>query len=98
MDDILQSKIKSPTLLLLIEKINAAFLKTSLLLNKDQLDASNEATDQKYKKIIKDIIDPTPGLFIDNKLNANDQIFKNTLGNVFNFLPQVQQQLNDTVF
>ena len=39
-----------------------------MLLNKDQLDASNEATDQKNKKIIKDIIDPTPGLFIDDKL------------------------------
>ena len=35
-------------------------------------------------KIIKDIIDPTPGIFIDNKLNASDQIFKNTAENVFN--------------
>ena len=62
-----------------------------MLLNKDQLDASNEAADQKNKKII-DIIDPTPLLFIDNKLNANDQISKNTTDNVFNLLPQVKQQ------
>ena len=48
--------------------------------------------------MIKDIIDPTPGLFIDDKLNANDQIFKNTADNVFNLPPQVQQPLNDTVF
>ena len=61
------------------------------------MDASNEAVDKKKKKIIKDIIDPTPELFIDNKLNANDQIFKNTT-DVFNLPPQVQQQLNDTVF
>ena len=73
------------------EKINAEFLKTSLLLNKDQLDASNEAAHQKNQKII-DIIDPTPLLFIDNKLNANDQISKNTRDNVFNLLPQVKQQ------
>ena len=69
-----------------------------MLLNKDQLDASNEATDQKNKKIIKDIIDPTPGLFIDNKLNANDQILKTTTDNVSSLSPQVQQQLNNTVF
>ena len=112
MDDILQNKIKPPTPLppysppkLLTaneinmerERINAEFLKTSLLLNKDQLGASNEAADQQNKKIIKDIIDRTPGFFIDDKLNINDQIFKNRT-DAFNFLPQVQQQLNDTVF
>ena len=113
MDNVLQNNIKPPTPpppynpppLLTTNKIkteskriNAEFLETSLLLNKDQLDALNEAADQKNKKIIKDIIDPTPGLFIDNKLNANDHIFKNTTDNVFNLPPQVQQQLNDTVF
>ena len=70
MNDMLQSKIKPPTPphpyspppLLTIneiktekERINAEFLQTSLLLNKDQLDASNEADDQKNKKRIKDI-------------------------------------------
>ena len=68
-----------------------------MLLNKDQLDALNEAADQKNKKIIKDIIDPTPGLFTDDKLNANDQIFENTT-DIFNLPPQVKQQRNDTVF
>ena len=66
-----------------------------MLLNKDQFDDLNEAADQ---KTIKDIIDPTPALFIDNKLNANDQIFENTTDNVFNLPPQVQQQINDTTF
>ena len=69
-----------------------------MVLNKPQLDALNEAANQKNKKIIKDIIDPTPGIFIDNKLNANDQILKNTTDNFLNLLPEVQQQLNDTVF
>ena len=31
-------------------------------------------------------------------MNANDQIFKNTTDKFFNLLPQVQQQLNYTVF
>ena len=80
------------------ERINAEFLKTLLPLNKDQLDASNESADKKNKKIVKDIIDLTPGPFIDDKLNANDQIFKSMTDNVFNLLPQVQQQLDDAVF
>ena len=62
-----------------------------MLLNKDQLDASNEAAQQKNQKIV-DIIDPTPLRFIDNKLNANEQISKNTTDNVFNLLPQAKQQ------
>ena len=33
---------------------------------KDELDIANKSADQKNKKIIKDIIDPTPGLFIDD--------------------------------
>ena len=44
------------------------------------------------------MIDPTPGLFIDDKLKANEQNFQNTTDNVFNLPPQVQEQLNDTVF
>ena len=79
MDDILQNKIKPPTptppyspptlltaneIKMERERINAEFLKTSLLLNKDQLGALNEAADQQNKKIIKDIIDPTPGFLL----------------------------------
>ena len=79
MNKILQNKIKPPTppppyspptaneIKTERERINAEFLKTSLLLHKDQLDASNEPADQTNKKIIKDIIDPTPGFFIDDK-------------------------------
>ena len=40
-------------------------------MSKDELDAVNESADQKIKKIIRDIIDPMPGLFIDGKLNPN---------------------------
>ena len=79
MNKILQNKIKPPTppppyspptaneIKTERERINAEFLKTSLLLHKDQLDASNEPADQTNKKIIKDIIDPTPGFSIDDK-------------------------------
>ena len=53
---------------------------------------------KKNKKVIKDIIDPTPGLFIDDKSNPNEQNLQNTTDNAFNLPSQVQQQLNETVF
>ena len=44
------------------------------------------------------MIDPMPGLFTDDKLNPNEQNLQNTTDNAFNLPPQVQQQLNETVF
>ena len=67
-------------------------------MSKDEFYAANESADQKNKEIIRDIIDPTPGLFIDGKLNPNEQNLKNATDKVFNLLTQVQQQLNETVF
>ena len=67
-------------------------------MSKDEIDAANKFSDEKNKKIVKDIIDPTPGLFINNQLNPNGQNLQNTTDNVFNLSPQVQQQLNETVF
>ena len=67
-------------------------------MSKDELDAANEFADQKNKKIIRDIIVPMPGLFVDDKLNPNEQNLQNATDNVFNLPPQVQQQLNETVF
>ena len=59
-------------------------------MSKDELDAENEFADQKKK-----VIDPIPGLFIDDQLNPNEQ---NPQNNVFDLPPHVQQQLNETVF
>ena len=66
-------------------------------MSKDELDAVNESADQKNKKIIRDITDPTPGLFIDDKLNLNGQNLQNATDNVFDLPSQVKQQLNETV-
>ena len=113
MKDILKNKEKHqcclppyvpPPLLTEIEieiernKTKEDFIKKSLLMSKDELDAANESADQKTKKLIKYIIDQTPGLFIDKKLNPKEQNLRNTTDNVFNLPPQVQQQLNETVF
>ena len=52
---------------------------------------------KKIKIIIRDIIDPTPGLFIYDKLNPNEQNLQNTADKIFNLPAQIQQQLNETV-
>ena len=59
------------------DKANDDFIKIFLQMSKDELDALNESADQKNKKIRRDIIDPTPGLFIDDKLNPNEQNLQN---------------------
>ena len=52
----------------------------------------------KIKKIIKDVIDPNPGLFIHDQVKPNEQNFQNTLDNVFNLPSQIQQQLDNSIF
>ena len=53
------------------------YLKTAITINKTDLDAAIENTDKKNKnknkKIVSDIIDPMPGLFVDDKLNLENQ-------------------------
>ena len=79
-------------------KANEEFIKTSSRMSKDELDAANESSDQKTKKRIKDITDPTSGLFIDDQLKPNEQNFQNTTDKIFNLPPQVQEHFNNTVF
>ena len=57
-------------------KINVDVIKTSLQMSTDERDAANEFADQKNKKIINDIIDPNPVLFINDQLKRNEQNFK----------------------
>ena len=50
------------------------YLKTSITINKTDLGAAIENADEKNEKIISDLINPTPGLFVDDQLNLEDQI------------------------
>ena len=49
------------------------YLKTAITTNKTDLDAAVENADDKNKKIVRDIIDPAPGIFVDDKLNLENQ-------------------------
>lgn len=49
------------------------FLKTAIVINKLELDATTENANNKTEQIIRDIIDPTPGLFVDDTFNSDNQ-------------------------
>ena len=61
-----------------LSKIDSDFLKTSLTLSKTNLDASIEAAEEKNRMVIQDMIDPTPGLFVDQSFTSDDLNTMNT--------------------
>ena len=73
------------------------YLKTAIKINKTDLDAAVENADEKNEKIISDVIDPTPGLFVNDQLNLEDH-FKyksNVIERSFNVTKQLQQRLDN---
>ena len=54
-----------------INESDSLFLKTSFMLAKTNLDAAIEAAEEENKEVIKTIIDPTPGLIVDEKISNN---------------------------
>ena len=61
-----------------LSKIDSDFLKTSLTLSKTNLDASIEAAEEENRMIIQDMINPTPGLFVDQTFTNDDLNTMNT--------------------
>ena len=73
------------------------YLKTAIKINKTDLDAAVENADEKNEKIISDVIDPTPALFVNDQLNLEDH-FKyksNVIERSFNVAKQLQQRLDN---
>ena len=73
------------------------YLKTAIKINKTDLDVAFENADEKNEKIISDVIDPTPGLFVNDQLNLEDH-FKyksNVIERSFNVAKQLQQRLDN---
>ena len=61
-----------------LSKIDSDFLKTSLTLSKTNLDATIEAAEEENRMIIQDMINPTPGLFVDQSFTSDDLNAMNT--------------------
>ena len=76
------------------------YLKTGITINKTDLDAAIENVDNKNKKIISDIIDPTPGHFVDDKLNLENQFeYKcNDIDKNLNLSRDLQDRLDNILF
>ena len=75
------------------------YLKTAITINKTDLDATIENADKKNEKIITDLINPMPGLFVDDQLNLENQ-FKyksNDIERSFALTNQIQQRLDNVL-
>ena len=61
-----------------LSKIDSNFLKASLTLLKTNIDATIEAAEEENRMIIQDMIDPTPGLFVNQSFTPDDLNTMNT--------------------
>ena len=55
-----------------LNETDSIFLKTSFTMAKPNLDATIEAAEENNRKIIRDIVDPTPGFTVDEKFTDDD--------------------------
>ena len=55
-----------------LNETESLFLKTSFTMSKTNLDASIEAAEEKNRKVIQNIVDPTPGFVVDEKITDDD--------------------------
>lgn len=74
---------------------NKYFLKTAIAINKPKLDAATENANNKTEQIIRDIIDPTPGLFVDDNFNSKNQNRNNNSDSVFTLPKKLNKRLDD---
>ena len=71
------------------------FIEASLAFREEELKAADEIADEENKNVIKSIVDPTPGLVVDDEINSNDINFlPNTTDNIYQLPPKVQKELN----
>ena len=72
------------------------YLQTAITINKTDLDAADKNAEESNKEVINDIIDPTPGLIVDDTLNLGEQFEYNSndLERTFDLSNQVQERLD----
>ena len=74
------------------------FAQASLMLRKEELRAVDEIADEENKDIIKSIVDPTPGLLVNDEMDFQDINFPpNTTDNTYKLQPKVQIHLDEMV-
>ena len=73
-------------------------LQMQLTVNENELRAADEVADEENKNVIESIVDPTPGLVVDDEIDFKDINFPpETTGNTYKLPPKVQKQLDEMV-
>ena len=72
-------------------------MKTAIKINKTDLDVAVENAEESNKEIINDMIDPTPGLIVEDTLNLDKQFEynSNNLERTFHLSNQIQERLDN---
>ena len=71
---------------------------TAIVSNKPKLDAATENANHKNEQIIRDIINPTPDLFVDDNVNFENQTFRNNNSDkTYTLLKQLNKRLDDII-
>ena len=69
-----------------------------LTVNEGELRAANEVADEENKNFIKSIVDPPPGLVVDDEIDFKEIDFPpETTGNTYKLTPMVQKHLDEMV-
>ena len=61
------------------QQLNEEFLRIVITISKTELDAANKTVDEKHKKLIKSIVNPTPNLLTETKVKAEDKTIHNNI-------------------
>ena len=70
----------------------------SLAFREEELWAADEIADEENKNIIKSVVDPTPGLLVNDEIDFPDINFlPNTIDNKYKLPPKVEKQLDEMV-
>ena len=69
-----------------------------LTVNEDELRPADEVADEENKNVIKRIVDPAPGLVVDDEIDFKDIDFPpETTDNTYKLTPKVQKHLQEMV-
>ena len=75
------------------------YLKTAITFNKADIDTAVQIAEESNKEVVNNIIDPTPGLIVDDTLIVDDQhkYRSNDLETTFNLSNQIQEKLDNVL-
>ena len=74
------------------------FVRASLTLREEELRVNDEIANEENKDVIKSIVDPTPGLLVNDEMDFQDiNVPPNTTDNTYKLQLQVQKHLDEMV-